>query len=59
MSEKECVPIIMGKFSRAVRNRIIELNNVDQPYFEGVVSYFGKKCKENSYNPLTRARFNA
>lgn len=49
ISKKECVNVLMGKLSLSVRNKIIELNDVDQILFWDVISYFKKKHKEYSY----------
>lgn len=53
---KEYVIILMGKLSLAVRERIIKLNDMDQLYFQDVISYLCKKYKENSYKQLIGSR---
>lgn len=56
MSEKIFVTLLVGKLLLAIRDKIIELNDVEQLYFQDVISYFRKKHKEDSYRLLTRAR---
>lgn len=46
----------MGKLSHGVRDKIIEVNDVDHLFFEDVISYFRKKYKEDSYKELTRVK---
>lgn len=55
MSKKGCVTIVMGKLSSVMRDKIVELNDVEQHYFQDVIIYLRKKC-EDSYRQLNRAR---
>lgn len=56
VSKKECVIVLMGKLSHMVRDRIIEMSDVDQLLFQDVINYFFKKCKEDSYKKLSSTR---
>lgn len=56
LSERECVAILMDKFLSVVRGRIIQVSDVDQLLFQGVISYFQRKYKEDSYRQFTEGR---
>lgn len=45
--QREFVTILMGKLFAMVRDKIIEMSDVDQLLFQGLISYFHRKHKES------------